>query len=107
MRARIDGDFNRARRTVWAMPLRLALGVAAVVAAQLAPEPWQSAAWVLLAGVIGIVFPGAALDRQLAYGSGWHRGRRVAFDALAECARRGMTIDDWIDGEMERTGGAL
>jgi hypothetical protein len=49
-------------------------------------------------GRVGIV----GLRRAEAYRSGWLDGRSAMLSSLAEAHRRGLTVQEWVQGEMER-----
>lgn len=42
------------------------------------------------------------LSRAMAYRDGWLRGRAAMVAALGEARERGMSLDDWLAGELER-----
>jgi hypothetical protein len=102
---------NHDRRRWWFVAVTdLTLFVLAVVSWALWPlthDTWWGIAGGCLIGVqlgrSGI----CALRRANAYRSGWLRGRSQMVYALAEAQRRGMSPQDWLEGELLRDWAVL
>lgn len=60
----------------------------------------------VLSGLLLAVLAGgsvvAALRTKMAYRNGWLEGRGQMVNALAEAMRRGLTPEEWLEGELER-----
>lgn len=103
MRTRIDGDLKTARRTVYLVPVWFLLALACIAGWNFAPED----SWVH--GVTAVIVGGwlgascmRGLERQQAYSIGWREGRLRAYDSLRESQKRGHTVYEWLEGELER-----
>lgn len=101
MKAKVDGDLARARRTVYLIIPKFFMAVTATSIYFWGPEPYSTLAMIFISLVLG-VWPMQAIRRQQAYTRGWHDGRRLAFLALREANDRHMDLEDWLSGEMER-----
>lgn len=99
-------DPRRMRRMLATGLLTFGLVVAAVFIGQ---NDWGWATAVaagfigLIAGRVGLL----GIRRTLAYRHGWLEGRHQMIVSLHESAERGMTLDDWLRGELERDVGIL
>lgn len=63
--------------------------------------PWDAVTSVILGGYAGAAALGRT-RRGLAYRSGWIDGRMGMLASLIEARDRGMTMPEWVAGEMER-----
>lgn len=65
------------------------------------PGPLHALCSVIVGGWLGWNAT-ALFARALAYRSGWSDGREVMIASMSEAMRRGLTMNDWLIGEMER-----
>lgn len=86
-----------------------------VVSAVVRLTAWGAAVWIApparttweLIGVMvmGLLSGSAALNawmRASSFRNGWVHGRSQMVSSLAESGRRGHSMEDWLQGEMER-----
>jgi len=101
--ARINGDHRLARRTVLLTGAKFLLVIGLLLALDWTDEGTigRSMAMWGTGAVLGFWVMGTML-RQQAFGRGWRKGRRTAFEALREAQRRGHSIEDWYLAELER-----
>lgn len=78
------------------------VGFASICALIWADPGWlTTVAGAVLGGLVGRAGL-ARLRRAMSYRSGWLAGRQVMVSALSEALRRGMDVEDWLHGELER-----
>lgn len=106
MRAKVNDDYTRWRRTVWMIFVRLLIGIVVVSVVQLVmPGPVAFVASMAVSVATGYYFTMGSYDRTQAYTDGWHDGRRAFHDSFREARDRGIGIYDWYDLEREKTWG--
>lgn len=94
-------DPQGARRLLVRDLLLAALGLGALVGEDFLPSPWDVVAGFVVALMLGFCLM-AGFRRALTYKSGWLDGRSAMIHAMVEAMDRGMTLDEWLDGEMTR-----
>lgn len=105
MKAKINGDDRRWRRTVYGIGVRLLVALCLISLGTWGPEPWGYLAGILLGCIAGAYFCMSSVDRTQAYTDGWHDGRRAMHDSYHEASERGIGIYDWWDAERDKTWG--
>lgn len=62
---------------------------------------WATACGMFLGGFVGSSII-RTVQRAGAYRNGWLRGRSAMIASLQEASRRGMSLEEWATGELER-----
>ena len=81
--------------------IAMAVVVALTWRTDVVSKPWGGLAVMVLGFAVGTI-PMQNFARAAAYRSGWIDGRTVAFDAFREARQRDLSLNDWLEGEMER-----
>ena len=100
--AYVDDDAKALRALLLSGLTRLALCVALWVAWWFSEVPMWTTLLAPGAGAASAVFVMGMWTRALAYRRGWLEGRMRMVAALAEAQRRGLDLDDWLEGELDR-----
>jgi hypothetical protein len=96
-RTLVDG---RTQRPLWVRGV--VVFVVLFLANQLvSPALPKYALMLALSVMVGLV-PLHCWQRAASYRSGWLDGRRAMVVAMGEASQRGMSLNDWLDAELER-----
>jgi hypothetical protein len=93
-------DPRRARRVMITDAVLAVLAFAALITAGL-QGPWVGLARMTLGVFVGASLF-AATRRALSYRSGWLDGRVAMMVSMQEAQLRGMSAEEWLEGEMQR-----
>jgi hypothetical protein len=99
-RAFVD-EPHRARRLMLTEGLLFIIALSANVVRDWL-DGWEQIAAMLVSSIVLGTWAFAATRRGQAYQHGWLDGRMRMVDALRESVRRGHSLEDWLDGELQR-----